>query len=399
MPDTGLLVINAGSSSIKFSLFHQGAAGGEPVLHYKGQVEGIGAHPQFHALTADGKPLDEHGYTNESAVCHASAFAEILRWVETLPEGKNLAAVGHRVVHGGLNYAAPVLIDDAIIADLEKLIPLAPLHQPHNLAVVKAIAADYPGLKQVACFDTAFHRTHLPVADLFALPRDLIAEGVRRYGFHGLSYEYVSQALAQLDAQAATGRVVVAHLGNGSSMCAIKGGKSIDSTMGFTAIDGLPMGTRTGAIDPGVLLYLMDKGMNSKQLTDLLYKQSGLKGVSGFSSDMRELLASPAPEAAEAVELYCYRINRELGALSAAQGGLDALVFTAGIGEHAAEVRARVCRAAAWMGIELDEAANAAHGPKISTPASKIGVWVIPTDEEKMIARHTRAVLAKPNAA
>jgi acetate kinase len=303
-----------------------------------------------------------------------------------------IAAVGHRVVHGGEHFAAPVLIDDAILDQLEKLAPLAPLHQPHNIAPIRVISRIAPDIPQVACFDTAFHRTQPPVAQLHALPRDLSATGVKRYGFHGLSYEYIASVLPGIVGDAARGRVVAAHLGNGCSMCAMRDGKSVTTTMGFTALEGLPMGTRSGAIDPGVLLYLLtERGMSVADVSDLLYHRSGLLGVSGVSNDMRKLLASNAREAAEAIELFVYRINRELGSLVAALGGIDALVFTAGIGEHAAPVRARVCESAGWLGIRLDPAANAAGGPRISAADSPVSAWVVPTNEELMIARHTLA--------
>jgi acetate kinase len=289
-----------------------------------------------------------------------------------------------------------VRVDAAIVAQLERLIPLAPLHQPHNLAPIRALLERSPALPQVACFDTAMHRSNPAMAQMFALPAELTEAGVRRYGFHGLSYEYIASMLPQFDPRAAQGKTVVLHLGNGASMCALQSGRSVASTMGFTAVDGLPMGTRSGALDPGVILYLMDeRGMDARAVEKLIYQQSGLLGVSGVSSDMRELLESDAPGAKLAVELFVYRIGRELGSLAAALGGLDAIVFTAGIGERAAPIRERVCRQAAWLGIELDPHANAAHGPRISTASSRIPAWVIPTNEELMIARHTRALLSK----
>jgi acetate kinase len=305
-----------------------------------------------------------------------------------------IVAVGHRVVHGGVRFAAPVLLDRARLGELEALVPLAPLHQPHNLAAINAVAAMAPNLPQVACFDTSFHRTQPAVAQAFALPRRYADEGVRRYGFHGLSYEYIASRLATVDARAASGRTVVAHLGNGASMCAMHDGKSVATTMSFTPLDGLVMGTRCGAIDPGVLLYLMDRhGMNARDLERLLYHESGLLGVSGISSDMRGLLESSDHRAAESLDLFVYRIGRELGSLAAALGGLDALVFTGGIGENAVPVRARICRDASWLGLELDEAANEHGGPCISRKGSRISAWVIPTNEELMIARHTQRVL------
>jgi acetate kinase len=301
-------------------------------------------------------------------------------------------AVGHRVVHGGEQFAAPVLVDDPILDQLEKLAPLAPLHQPHNLAPIRVIGRIAPNVAQVACFDTAFHRSQPPVSQIYALPRDLSATGVKRYGFHGLSYDYIASVLPGLVGDAARGRVVVAHLGNGCSMCAMRDGESVATTMGFTALEGLPMGTRSGAIDPGVILYLLtERAMSVADVSDLLYHRSGLLGMSGISNDMRTLLASNAREAADAVDLFVYRITRELGSLAAALGGLDVLVFTAGIGEHAAPVRARVCENAAWLGIRLDAAANLSGDPRISTADSPVSVWVVPTNEELMIARHTLA--------
>jgi acetate kinase len=300
------------------------------------------------------------------------------------------------VVHGGVKFTRPVRIDAVVLGELESLVPLAPLHQPHNLAAIRAVAQHAPQLPQVACFDTSFHRTQPALAQAFALPRPYAEQGVRRYGFHGLSYEYIASVLPDIDARAATGRTIVAHLGNGASLCALKTGQSVATTMGFTAVDGLVMGTRCGALDPGVLLFLMDQhGMDARALEELLYQQSGLLGVSGISSDMRTLLASADPRAAEAIELFVYRIGRELGSLTAALGGLDALVFTGGIGENAAAIRARVCRDAAWLGLELDQEANERGGPRLSRPDSRVAAWVVPTNEELMIAQHTRRLLGQ----
>jgi acetate kinase len=326
---------------------------------------------------------------------HKSAIAAIHGWLAAhIGSEASLAGVGHRVVHGGLNYSAPVLIDETIVAALQALVPLAPLHQPHNIAAIRAVAAVAPDVPQVACFDTAFHRSELPLAQEFALPRELTAKGVRRYGFHGLSYEYIASALPEIAPECACGKVIIAHLGNGASMCAIAAGRSVATTMGFTAVDGLPMGTRTGALDPGVILYLLEhEGMDAQAIEQLIYERSGLLGVSGESSDMRTLLASHRPAAQEAIDLFVYRIGRELGSLTAALGGLDAIVFTAGIGEHATEIRARVCADARWIGVSLDEVANNNGGPRISLPTSKISVWVIPTNENLMVARHTRHLL------
>jgi acetate kinase len=386
-----ILVLNAGSSSIKFSLFE------ELTLIARGQAEAIQTKPRFVARDAAGKQVAEKQWPADTKLGHEGALAHIVDWLKaTHGKDHRLGAVGHRVVHGGAEYAAPVRVDAAVLAKLERLVSLAPLHQPHNLAPIRALLGRSPGLPQVACFDTAMHRSNPPVAQMFALPIDLTDAGVRRYGFHGLSYEYIASVLPQTDARAARGRTVVLHLGNGASMCALQAGRSVASTMGFTAVDGLPMGTRCGAIDPGVILYLMDqRGMDARAVEKLIYQQSGLLGVSGISSDMRALLESAEPRARLAVELFVYRIGRELGSLAAALGGLDALVFTAGIGERAASIRERICRQAAWLGVELDAPANAKHGPRISSAASAVAAWVIPTNEELMIARHTRALLQR----
>jgi acetate kinase len=390
-----ILVLNAGSSSIKFSLFAD--RGGDPAPVASGQVEGIYTAPRFVARDGAGKPAAENQWPAGTSLGHDGALAYVTDWLKTA-HGREytLAAVGHRIVHGGPDYAAPVRLNADVLARLEKLIPLAPLHQPHNLSPIRVLLGRTPALAQVGCFDTAMHRSNPPLAQMFALPQDLTDAGVQRYGFHGLSYEYIASVLGRFDERAARGNTVVLHLGNGASMCALQAGRSVASTMGFTALDGLPMGTRSGALDPGVLLYLMDeRGLDARAIEKLLYTQSGLLGVSGLSSDMRELLASPAPRAKLAVDLFVYRIGRELGSLVAALGGLDAIVFTAGIGEHAAEIRALVCRTAAWLGIELDAAANGRHGPRISTTTSRTAAWVIPTNEELMIARHTRDLLAR----
>jgi acetate kinase len=387
-----ILVLNAGSSSIKFSIFALEGEQRSLALVYRGEVEGIGAQPRFVVSDSTGKHLAEERVRSRAAgdLNHEDALAVLLGWIDGHAAGLAIMAAGHRVVHGGVLFSAPVLIESAVISRLEKLVPLAPLHQPHNIAAIKALVKMKPELPQVACFDTAFHRTQGPVAQAFALPRALSEAGMKRYGFHGLSYEYIAHALPGVAGPAADGRAVVAHLGNGASMCAMKGRKSIATTMGFTALEGLPMGTRCGAIDPGVILYLMsEQGMDVAAVTDLLYHRSGLLGVSGISSDMRELLESREPRAAEAVDLFVYRIGRELGSLVASLGGLDVLVFTAGIGEHASAIRARVCEDAKWLGVRLDEAANLRGGPRITRDDSAVSVWVIPTDEELMIARHT----------
>ncbi|CAA7625920.1 acetate/propionate family kinase [Magnetospirillum sp. UT-4] len=389
----GILVINAGSSSIKFSLYVSEAGDGI-TLSSKGQVEGIHVAPHFEAKDPSGRKIEDKVWDHGDRLSHEVLLEFLIRWVEEHLDGATLRAAGHRVVHGGTRYAKPMLVADGLLDELEALVPLAPLHQPHNLAPIRALQAVHPGLAQVACFDTAFHRTSPRVAEIFGLPRQLTAEGVRRYGFHGLSYEYVSGRLREVAPAVGAGRVVIAHLGSGASMCAVKDGKSVASTMGFTALDGLMMGTRTGNLDPGVVLYLMQqKGMSGKQIEDLLYKQSGLLGVSGISNDMRVLLDSDDPHAAEAVELFVYRIARELGSLAAALGGLDALVFTAGIGERSAVIRERVCALAEWLGVKLDPQANQRNDLAIGAADARVPVFVVPTDEELMIARHTREVL------
>ena len=385
-----ILVINAGSSSLKFSVY--AADGAALRVTASGLLEELHAEPQFQAKDAEGSLFSSQAW--RTPLGHDGAIAFLLDWLQQNAGGDRLTAVGHRVVHGGTDYAAPARVTPAVIADLEKLVPLAPLHQPHNLAGIRAIAARLPALPQVACFDTAFHRGQPPLAQAYALPRVLTAAGVRRYGFHGLSYEYIASVLADYDPRAAAGRTIVLHLGNGASLCALASGHSVATTMGFTALEGVPMGTRSGSLDPGVLLYLMnERKLDARAIETLLYQQSGLLGVSGISSDMRVLLDSADPHAREAVDLFCYRIGREIGSLAAALGGLDALVFTAGIGEHAAAVRDAICRQAAWLGVELDATANAGGGPRISAPGSRAAAWVIPTNEELMIARHARALL------
>ncbi|MBX9582386.1 MAG: acetate/propionate family kinase [Gemmataceae bacterium] len=391
-----VLVLNAGSSSLKFSAFPAGGGDAAPLA--RGRVEGIGTAPRFVLRAADGVAIEE-GPARVGPIDHAGALELVLKWVRNLTGDRQLVAVGHRVVHGGLTFTGPVRIDDAVLAELDRLVPLAPLHQPHNLAAVRAVAGRMPELPQVACFDTAFHRTQPEVAGRFGLPRRFADEGVRRYGFHGLSYEYVASVLPRHDARAAAGRTIVAHLGNGASLCAMLGGRSVATTMSFTPADGLVMSTRCGSLDPGVLLYLMARhGMDGPALQHLIYHESGLLGVSGLSGDMRTLLDGTDPRAAEAVELFVYRVGREVGSLAAALGGLDALVFTGGIGENAPAIRASVCRAAAWLGVELDEAANESGGPRISRAGSGVAAWVLPTDEERMIAAHTRRVLGRDGA-
>jgi len=388
-----IAVLNAGSSSIKFSLFELVEAKIELVA--RGQVEGLGTPAAaFAAKDAEGAALAAHAWPATAAPDHAEAVRHLIGFLRGMRGERTLVAVGHRVVHGGMAYSQPVKVDAAVLAELDRFVPLAPLHQPHNLAPIRAIAAEAPGLPQVACFDTAFHRVQPALAQAFALPASITDRGVRRYGFHGLSYEYIASVLPGIDAAAARGRVIVAHLGNGASMCAMNDCRSVASTMGFTAVDGLMMGTRAGALDPGVVLYLMDElGMDARAIERLLYRESGLVGVSGVSSDMRTLLASHDPRAAFAIDLFCYRARRELGSLAAALGGLDALVFTGGIGEHAAPVRDRIVRDAGWLGLELDPVANAAHRTRITTSDSVVPAYVIPTNEELMIARQARAVV------
>jgi acetate kinase len=384
-----ILVLNAGSSSIKFSLFEAHVRPSREGLICDGEFDGIGHRVHFVAKDHSGTSMADE-YLTEAAT-HEDALATLLSWVERQFPNNPLVAAGHRVVHGGSRYAVPVQSNSSVIDELRRLIPLAPLHQPHNLAAIDAIAKLHPALPQVACFDTAFHHTQSEIAAAYALPRSITAQGVRRYGFHGLSYEYIASVLPEvLGPAAAEGRVVVAHLGNGASMCAMRQRQSVATTMSFTALDGLPMGTRCGNLDPGVVLYLIqENGMTPQAVSDLLYHSSGLLGVSGVSDDMRTLLASEDPLAAKAIALFVYRIGRELGSLAASLGGLDALVFTAGIGEHAPEIRQRACEQATWLGVELDGAANAAGAARITTPGSRTSAWVIPTNEDLMIARHT----------
>ena len=388
-----LLILNAGSSSLKFTVYLDGD---RPTPLLDGQFQSLQTHPRFTVRDGTGTVVGEHDWGDGTSLGHLGAIEYLVDWGRSSVLGPHqISAVGHRVVHGGTRFVGPVLVDDHVLEHLEALVPLAPLHQPHSIAAIRATKKIAAHLPQVACFDTAFHRTLPHVAQLFAIPRRYTEQGVRRYGFHGLSYEYISSRLTDVDAGLAAGRTIVLHLGNGASMCAMREGRSVATTMGFTPLDGLAMGTRSGAIDPGVLLYLIERhGMGARALEKLLYQRSGLVGVSGISSDMRTLLASPSPRAAEAIELFVYRIGRELGSLAAALGGLDGLVFTAGIGENSAPIRALVCREAAWLGLELDTEANDVGGPRISSAASRVSAWVVPTDEELMIALHTRRVLA-----
>jgi acetate kinase len=387
-----ILVINAGSSSLKFEIFDW-LESGQLQRRLRGQMEGIGVHPHLFARDADGVVLTDQHFSATEVATVGNAQEQISHWLENRL-AKLPVAVGHRVVHGGVTYAKPVRIDDTIIDDLERLVPLAPLHQPSSLAVIRSIRQRRPAMPQVACFDTAFHRHHDPVADHFALPETLYAEGVRRYGFHGLSYEFIAQQLRDRHPDLAKGRVIVAHLGSGCSLCGMIDGRSIDSTMGFTALDGLPMGTRPGELDAGVVLYLLtSKGMTPKSVEHFLYHDCGLKGLSGISGDIRDILASADPQARLALDVFTYRIVKSIGALAAALQGLDALIFTAGIGENAVPVRADILRKLGWLGATIDDAANAQHKYEISLPGSRVTALVMPTDEELMIAEHTTAIM------
>jgi len=397
-----VLVLNAGSSSIKFAVLVMGEGGAAPEPRYRGAIDGIGNQPRFVVnrivTRIDRQQSAEliEDQTLGKATRHVEALQRLLAWLNGLSNEFQLAAVGHRVVHGGAAYVQPVAVDAHVRAALEKLSPFVPLHQPHNLAGIDVIRRLRPELLQVACFDTAFHHTMDSIERMYALPRRLTEEGVRRYGFHGLSYEYIAGVLPDFLGEAANARVVVAHLGNGASLCAMKNRQSVATTMGFTPLEGLPMGTRCGTLDPGVVLYLLqEKGMTVPELVTLLNHRSGLLGLSGISGDMRELLGSDQPRAKEAIDYFVARTGREIASLAGALSGLDALVFTAGIGENAQEVRERICRHVAWLGIELDYAANQNHGPKISTADSPVSVWVIPTNEEAVIAHHTQGIAEK----
>jgi acetate kinase len=387
-------VINAGSSSIKFALYDAIAEG---AARYRGQIEGIGVAPQLKVRSMQGEAVADCTWP-AAGFDHVAATQHILETGVQLAAGTPVLGVGHRVVHGGLHYDAPTRLDEAVLAALGELIPLAPLHQPHNLAPIRAILQAAPHLPQVVCFDTAFHRSQPQLAQAFAIPRWLSDAGVRRYGFHGLSYEYLSRRLRELSPELAAGRVVMAHLGNGASLCSVRDGRSVASTMGFTAADGLMMGTRCGALDPGVILHLMSAyQMDAGKIEDLIYRESGLLGVSGISSDMRSLRASAEPAAREAIALFVYRIVREIGSMTAALGGIDALIFAGGIGENDPLTRAEVVEGCRWAGMLLDPSRNATGAGLISADASRVAVRVIPTDEESLIARHTREVLHIPS--
>jgi acetate kinase len=386
------LVLNAGSSSLKFSVYER-TGDQEWQLSSRGQIEGIEISPRIAAKDVDGKTLINRRLAGEVRDIR-TALAALAGWLRSEYPSAQVLGVGHRVVHGGPRYDGPVVITPGVLTELRRLIGLAPLHQPHNLAAIEAVRERMPDVPQVACFDTSFHRRQSAVAQLIPLPRELCTTGVQRYGFHGLSYEYIASVLPGVAPEISRGRVIVAHLGNGASLCALRDGTSVDTSLGFTALDGLCMGTRPGSVDPGVVLYLFQSlGLKADEVETVLYRRSGLLGVSGISSDMRELLNSDEPSAQLAVDYFVYQAAKEIGALAAVLGGIDGLVFTAGIGENSAEIRRRITRASAWLGIELDEGANAKAGPRISTGSSRVSAWVIPTNEELMIARHTGVLL------
>jgi acetate kinase len=390
--DDFALVLNAGSSSLKFCVYRRPEVAAW-ALDARGQVEGIGTSPKFAAKDGAGAVLARESL--DTGIRDVPAALESLAaWLRGRYGQSRVLAVGHRVVHGGAQYPGPVIVTPAVIEDLRALIPLAPLHQPYNLAAIEAVAARLPGVPQVACFDTSFHRGQAPVAELIPLPAEIRSHGVQRYGFHGLSYEYIASVLPDVAPAIADGRVIVAHLGSGASLCALRQRRSVDSTLGFTALDGLCMGTRPGALDPGVILYLFQElGLSAKDVETLLYKKSGLLAISGISNDMRDLLGNAAPAATLAVDYFVYRVAKEIGALTAVLGGLDGLVFTAGIGENSPAIRERICLASAWLGLDLDAEANDQGGPRISRPGSRVSAWVVPTNEELMIARHAAALL------
>jgi acetate kinase len=390
--DDYALVLNAGSSSLKFCVYRRPGAESWR-LEARGQIEGIGTSPRLSAKDEAGRSLIDTPL-GEDVRDGRSALDSLAAWLRSRYGGARVLGVGHRVVHGGSRYAGPTVVTPPVLDELRKLVPLAPLHQPYNLGAIEAVFDRLPGVPQVACFDTAFHRGQPAVAELVPLPREICRSGVQRYGFHGLSYEYIASVLPQVAPGIAAGRVIVAHLGSGASLCALRNGKSVDSSFGFTALDGLCMGTRPGALDPGVVLYLFQGlGLTAKEVEAILYKKSGLLGISGISNDMRDLLKSDQPGARLAVDYFVYRAAKEIGALAAVLGGIDALIFTAGIGENSAEVRRRICDASSWLGIDVDPEANARKASRISRDASRVSAWVIPTNEELMIARHTGVVL------
>lgn len=390
------LVLNAGSSSLKFSAFRQHSTCDELETLLSGQISGIGSTARFEAKGADRRLLAEHVWDDESSRCRDTLLQYVLRWIQTTLVDDEIVAVGHRVVHGGRALGKPMRVSPALLDELDRLVPLAPLHQPHNLAPIRCLAERFPDLEQVACFDTAFHSTQPWHARTYGLPQALTDEGVCSYGFHGLSYEYVTQCLLDRRPDLADKHIVICHLGNGSSICAVRQGESVDTSMGFSALDGVPMGTRSGSVDPGVILYLMrEKQMGLEAIEDLLYKQSGLLGVSGVSNDMKVLQESDDPQAAKAVELFCFRVAKEVAALAASMGGLDALVFTAGIGENSPQIRAMIAERLTWLGAKIDAGANAAKAFDIAAADSRLPVFVVPTNEEMMIARHTIDVLGQ----
>jgi acetate kinase len=390
--DDYTLVLNAGSSSLKFCVY-QRPQGANWRLEARGQIEGIGTSPRFSAKDADGTSLAEVKL-DPNVNDGRSALDTLANWLRSRYAGSRVLGVGHRVVHGGAKYTHPIIMTPEVLNDLRALIPLAPLHQPYNVGAIEAVYERIPDVPQVACFDTSFHRNHAAVADVVPLPKDLCKSGLQRYGFHGLSYEYIASVLPQVAPEIANGRVIVAHLGSGASLCAMRAGKSVDNTFGFTALDGLCMGTRPGTLDPGVVLYLFQTlNLSPKEVESILYKKSGLLGISGVSNDMRDLLGRNDPESRLAVDYFVYRAAKEIGAMAAVLGGVDGLVFTAGIGENSAEIRGRICEASAWLGIQLDAKANAEKGPLISKMGSPVSAWVIPTNEELMIARHTGRLL------
>jgi acetate kinase len=396
--DDYAVVLNAGSSSLKFCVYRKPHARGWR-LEARGQIEGIATSPRFSAKDGNGARLADQTLDTATVRDGRTALDSLADWLRDRFGGARILGVGHRIVHGGSRFKGPVVVTPEVLQELQRLVPLAPLHQPYNIAAIEAVSERLPQVPQVACFDTSFHRGQPAVAELVPLPREICEDGVKRYGFHGLSYEYIASVLPQIAPDIAAGRVIVAHLGSGASMCALKNCTSVDSTFGFTALDGLCMGTRPGALDPGIILYLFQGlGLPAKEVETILYRKSGLLGISGISNDMRDLLLSPEPAAKLAVDYFVYRAAKEIGALAAVLGGLDGLVFTAGIGENSAEIRRRICEASAWLGVELDVGANAGNSQRISAPSSKVSAWVIPTNEELMIARHTGVLLGLTEA-